>query len=144
MHRQWLLGLMLVIVPTLFIVWAPPSAGDMPDEFQNLQLLDPEISKDDLKTIMKGFTKQLDVKCDFCHIIDEYHKDDNKHKRIARDMIRLVGYLRQNRDAYFPQEEEEEKEEEMVEEPEAEVLTCWLCHRGSAEVEVFMPDGDDD
>ena len=41
-------------------------------------------------------------------------------------------------------EEKEEKKENEVEESEAEVLTCWMCHRGSAEVETFSPDEEDD
>ncbi len=141
-RHKWLAT--LVIAPALFLLPAVPTTGDMPDEFQNLQIFDPEISKDELKTIMRGFTEQLDVKCSFCHTIDEYHKDDNEHKVVTRDMIRLVGYLRENRDTYFPKEEEEGEKEEMVEEIEPEVLTCWMCHRGSAEVETFTPDEGDD
>ncbi len=131
----------LVVVPAALSGVQGQVAADMPDTFQNLQVLPEDISKDELKGIMRGFTEQLDVKCSFCHTIDEYHLDDNKHKRIARDMIRLTQHLRDERDTWFPKPKKEEKEEE--EEAKPEVLTCWMCHRGSAEVEPFTPDEED-
>ncbi len=136
-HRR--LALWLLIVPALLLVPRPDAAADMPETFQNLQVLPADIAKEELKTVMRGFTEQLDVKCSFCHTIDEYHLDDNKHKRIARDMIRLTQHLREERDTWFPQP----KAPEPGEEAKAEVLTCWMCHRGSAEVEPFVPDEDD-
>ena len=132
------LALLLLIVPALLLVIRADVAADMPDTFQNLQVLSEDITKEELKGIMNGFTEQLDVKCTFCHILDEYHKDEKEHKRVARDMIRLVQHLRDERDTWFPKEDEEE------EHAETEVLSCWLCHRGSAEVERFAPDEDDD
>ena len=133
-HRR--LALWLLIVPALLLMPRPDVAADMPETFQNLQVLPEDIAKDELKVVMRGFTEQLDVKCSFCHTIDEYHLDDNKHKRIARDMIRLVQHLRADRDEWFPKPKEEEQDK-------PETLTCWMCHRGSAEVEPFVPDEED-
>ena len=135
MHRStWRFALLLL--PAALLVTPGGVAADMPDTFQNLQVLPEDISKDELKAVMRGFTEQLDVKCSFCHVIDEYHLDDNKHKRIARDMIRLVQHLRDDRDEWFPKPKEDEQDK-------PEVLTCWMCHRGSAEVEPFTPDEED-
>ncbi len=126
----------LLLLPAALLVMPGGVAADMPDTFQNLQVLPEDIPKDDLKAIMRGFTEQLDVKCSFCHTIDEYDKDDNKHKRITRDMIRLVQHLRDDSDEWFPKPKEDEADK-------PEVLTCWMCHRGSAEVEPFTPDEED-
>ncbi len=125
-----------LLLPVALLMMPGGVAADMPDAFQNLQVLPEDISKDELKGIMRGFTEQLDVKCSFCHIIDEYHKDDNKHKPIARDMIRLVQHLRDDRDTWFLEKKEDEEEK-------PELLTCWMCHRGSAELEAFAPDEED-
>lgn len=127
---QCLLGLVLLL-PLLFLAGHDASA-DMPDTFQNLQVLPEDISKDELKEVMNGFTEMLDVKCSYCHIVDEYHKDDKDHKKITRDMIRLVQHLRDSIGTYFP------------EDTEPDTITCWTCHRGSSEVERFEPgDGED-
>ncbi len=133
MHR-----FVFLLLPVALLMLPGGVAADMPDTFQNLQVLPKDISKAELKGIMRGFTEQLDEKCSFCHVIDEYHKDDNKHKRIARDMIRLVQSLREDGDGFFPKKKKKEGEEEKP-----ELLTCWMCHRGSAEVEPFTPDEED-
>ena len=50
------LALLLLIVPALFLVIRADVAADMPDTFQNLQVLSEDITKDELKGIMNGFT----------------------------------------------------------------------------------------
>jgi len=107
-------------------------AQDIPDTFQNLQVLDPDISKEDLKEIMSGFTEQLGVKCTFCHELGEYHLDSNEHKPVARKMITLVNYLRESMELYF------------VEGTKDNQVGCWSCHRGEAEIEGWVPEEEDD
>jgi hypothetical protein len=108
------------------------ASQELPDEFQNLQILDKDITKDELKAVMSGFTAQLGVKCTHCHILDEYEKDDKEHKQKARKMLQLIDYLRQNSESYFGPKMDPEK------------LSCWTCHRGEAEVTAFTPEDDDD
>ena len=110
---------------------APVAAQEMPDSFQNLQIFDPEISKDDLKAAMKGFTASLGVKCSFCHVIDDYDNDEKEHKLIARKMIKLVGHMRANAETYFK------------EGTEVELISCATCHRGEAEIEAWAPEDED-
>lgn len=126
------LGIGVTIAVALFALGHRLSAQDLPDEFVNLQVLDPDISKEDLKATMKGFTAELGVKCTFCHTLDEYDKDDNDHKLVAREMIRLVAKLRQDLDTYFPKEAKPEQ------------ISCWTCHRGEAEIPEYEPVEDDD
>lgn len=131
-HPIGKLGMVTTMVMALAAAGAALPAQDLPDEFVNLQVLDPDISKEELKATMKGFTNGLGVKCTFCHTLDEYDKDDNEHKQMARDMIRLVDMLRENLHTYFPEETKEDK------------ITCWTCHRGEAEVPEWEPVADDD
>jgi Photosynthetic reaction centre cytochrome C subunit len=106
----------------------PAAAQDLPAQFKNLQVLPKTITKPELKALMEGFTDQLDVKCTFCHILDEYDKDDLKHKRDARRMIQLVQHLRGSLDKYFKAGVEERQ------------INCWMCHRGKSEPDEYVPE----
>lgn len=96
-------------------------------EHKNLQVLSKDISKDDLKKTMDGFAEQLGVKCTFCHIVDQYEKDDRPHKADARRMIKLVMDMKARKADYFGPRTKEA------------VIACGLCHRGKAEPEPFVP-----
>jgi len=74
-------------------------------------------SVQETKTAMKVISKDLGVKCKFCHNLDNFADDSNKHKKIARSMMQMTGSL--NKD-YFSWEGARE-------------ITCWTCHQGSAE-----------
>jgi len=101
---------------------APAFAGP---EHKNLQVLPKAITNAELKATMEGFTKQLGVKCTFCHIPDQYEKDDRPHKADARRMIRLVMELKAKKAEFFARGTKDS------------VLNCALCHRGKAEPEPF-------
>jgi hypothetical protein len=96
-------------------------------EHKNLQVLDKNITKDELKKTMNEFAEQLGVKCTFCHIPDQFEKDDRKHKLDARKMIKLVQHMRANRADYFKPTVKPEE------------ITCAGCHRGKPEPEPFVP-----
>jgi len=128
----WLLGIILAALGTGAVVQPRLVAQDIPDEFENLMLLDENISKDDLKATMKGFTEQLGVKCTFCHDLDSYASDEKEHKRIARGMIRLVQHMQENTLEYFKEGTEPNQ------------TGCWTCHRGEAEIEGFAPEDEDE
>lgn len=103
------------------------AAGLARAEHKNLQVLNKDISDADLKKTMEGFTEQLGVKCTFCHIVDQYEKDDRPHKADARRMIRLVLDMKAKKADYFGPRVKEA------------VITCSICHRGQAEPEPFVP-----
>ncbi len=104
----------------------PVTAGAAP-EHKNLQVLRKDISKDELKATMEGFAEQLGVKCTFCHVLDQYEKDERPHKADARRMIKLVMDMKAKKTEYFGPKTKEA------------VITCSLCHRGRAEPEPFIP-----
>jgi len=121
------LGLAL-LVPALLLGLVSSLAAQKPlPPPKNLQVLPKDISPRELKATMQSFADGLGVKCTFCHVLDEYDRDDKKHKKDARRMIRLVADMRANRERYF------------VEDVEAERIDCWLCHRGQPEIETPPP-----
>ena len=92
--------------------WVPR----LPSEFTNLEVLPSDITKAALKRHMKGITKSLGIKCDYCHRTDirDYATDEIAEKVVAREMMRMVERI---------------NHEEFTWEgaPEA---TCFMCHHG--------------
>jgi hypothetical protein len=66
---------------------APPAG---PPRFKNLQILPKDITKDQLKAIMKAQAKALGVDCDHCHEMPNADKDTD-NKKIAREMMKMVS-----------------------------------------------------
>ena len=57
-------------------------------EYKNIQVLKGTPS-DQLVTAMRFITASLGVDCEFCHVGDQYEKDDKKTKQTARQMIQM-------------------------------------------------------
>jgi hypothetical protein len=72
--------------------------GQIPDKYTNLKLLPKDIPYDELVERMRGFTKALGERCNFCHKGEEgqplstydFASDENEHKTIARTMITML------------------------------------------------------
>jgi len=96
-------------------------------DHKNLQVLDKNISKDELKRTMEAFAAQLGVKCTFCHLDEQYEKDDRKQKADARKMIKLVAEMKARRPEFFKTTVKES------------AIQCAMCHRGKAQPEAFIP-----
>ena len=79
-------------------------------KYKNIQLL-KGIPSDRLTKIMFSFKASLGVDCTYCHIKDQFEKDDKPAKQVARKMIQLV------RDTNT-------KLGSMTR------VTCFTCHRG--------------
>jgi hypothetical protein len=80
-------------------------------KYKNIQLL-KGIPSDRLLKVMFAFKSSLGVDCTFCHIKDQFDKDDKPTKQTARKMIQLV------RDT-------------NVKLGTTTRVTCFTCHRGS-------------
>ncbi|HJQ26349.1 MAG TPA: c-type cytochrome [Blastocatellia bacterium] len=78
-------------------------------KYKNIQLL-KGLPADRLMKIMFAFKDSLGVDCTFCHIKDQFEKDDKPEKQTARKMIALV------RDANAK--------------IGAARVSCYTCHRG--------------
>jgi hypothetical protein len=58
--------------------------------FKNIQVLKGQPAGRVLN-IMGTFTRALGVRCDFCHTVGEWEKDDNDMKKAARDMVHMTN-----------------------------------------------------
>lgn len=50
---------------------APQAAAQAPSAagFKNLQVLPRDITRDQLLAVMRGFTRSLGVRCNYCHVV---------------------------------------------------------------------------
>ena len=87
----------------------------------NMQVLSFD-SKKELKKYMKSISKDLGVKCVFCHDMNDKSLD-TKHKIIARDMIIMQRNLNNQ---FFAQ-----MGDSLSQNQNSFQISCWTCHRGS-------------
>lgn len=80
-------------------------------KYKNIQLL-KGIPSDRLMKVMFAFKASLGVDCTYCHIKDQFEKDDKPTKQTARKMIQLVRDTNAKLGT-------------------ATRVTCFTCHRGS-------------
>lgn len=115
----------LLLVPLLL---AAPAAAQIPERFENLQVLPEDISRDSLMQVMRTFSMSLGVRCVHCHVGREgtqnfagydFDSDDRAPKRTARFMMRMVRDLNTRVLAELPDRSD----------PPVRV-TCITCHRG--------------
>ena len=95
-------------------------------ELIDLQVLDFE-SERDLKKYMKTISKDLGVKCTFCHDLND-KSIDTDHKLIAREMIKMQMNLNKSFFALVG--------DSLLNSENALRISCWTCHRGSKEPEL--------
>jgi hypothetical protein len=115
---------------------APPRPQFVwPERITNARALPANIGADRLRTTMTGFARSLGVRCTFCHVGQEgaplstfdFASDARPHKNIARGMIRMVARI--NTTELTP----------ILGASSAPRVTCYTCHRGSAEPETALP-----
>jgi tetratricopeptide (TPR) repeat protein len=75
------------------------AGGQIPEKFENLQVLPKDIARPQLVQVMRGFTTALGVRCAFCHVHTgqesdlstfDFKSDDKPAKRTARLMMNMV------------------------------------------------------
>ena len=105
-------------------------------QFHNLKVLPVNISHDELIATMRGFSRSLGVRCDFCHAAGapsadgkeqlDFPSDAKPEKNVARQMIRMVRGI--NGDFIA-----------KVDPKANNAVTCGTCHRGKPQPEPFTP-----
>ncbi|HEY2865751.1 MAG TPA: c-type cytochrome [Pyrinomonadaceae bacterium] len=83
-------------------------------KFKNIKVLN-DMPADQLGKVMNIFSASLGVKCSFCHVTDDFSKDDKRAKNTARQMIKMVFDINKNNFNGRPQ------------------VTCNSCHNGHEE-----------
>lgn len=94
---------------------APPTVAPAPGSagtFKDLQVMPKDVTKAQLKTIMKEQSKALGVDCDHCHKEPDMAADHPK-KVIAREMMKMTAELNKKYRSSTNGK-----------------VTCWSCHRG--------------
>ena len=93
---------------------------------RNLKVLPKDISNADLDSVMEGYSKALNVDCNFCHAENktktdiDFASDDKPEKEITRMMMKLTAAV--NKD-YFDYTIVYKAGEKMA-------VSCYTCHDG--------------
>jgi len=120
-----------VAIALAALALAAPVAAQVPDEFTNLKLLPPDISKAELVATMRGWAGALGVRCNHCHVGSEnpaslrgmnFASDEKATKRTARRMLEMSRTLNDKLLADLP----------TAEHRDHQTITCYSCHRGMA------------
>ena len=101
-----------------------PATGQLPESFENLQVLPEDIEPRALVDQMRSFAGSLGVRCTHCHVGEEgrplatfdFASDEPEAKRVAREMIRMTQAINQT---YLPATERQAVME----------VSCYTCHR---------------
>jgi mono/diheme cytochrome c family protein len=107
---------------------APAAVAQVPDEFSNLQLLDPAISKEQLVGTMRDWARGIGQRCNYCHVGPDdlegmdFASDEKDTKRTARKMLELSRVLNRELLRDLP----------TAEGRRAMVVSCYVCHQGEA------------
>lgn len=80
-------------------------------KFKNIKVLN-EMPAEQMGKVMNMMSSSLGVNCNFCHAENDFAKDGNEHKDIARDMLRMTFELNEK---YFESRSE---------------INCNTCHQG--------------
>lgn len=91
--------------------------------FKNVQTL-KNMPAGRLVGVMNGWTKALGVKCNHCHTLGAWEKEDVPAKQIARDMVALTSRING----------ESLKEIKNLK-SERPSISCYTCHRGAVKPE---------
>jgi hypothetical protein len=99
----------------------------------NLKVLPKTMSHDDVVKVMRTFTGDLGVQCEFCHAQNatthriDAASDANPVKDQARYMMTMTADLNDQYLANLPGKRY------------ADPITCGTCHRGESHPSVFVP-----
>jgi hypothetical protein len=91
----------------------PPKPAEQ--VYKNIQIF-KGLPAPELQSMMAGFARSLGVNCTYCHVPNEFEKDDKEAKLTARKMVRMVSTIGDFLNS-------------------ASGVSCWTCHRGKAEPE---------
>ena len=96
-------------------------------EFKYVQVLDIT-SKSEMRKYMKSISKDLGVKCSYCHDMDD-KSADTPAKEITREMIKLTRYLNELLNS--------DKKDTINHKTH---VSCWTCHYGNTQPASIRPE----
>jgi len=120
---------MKLLATIIIILSVFTSFGIMQDKPKNLQILEFESGRN-LKKYMKSISKDLGVKCTFCHDLND-KAIDTDHKLIAREMMKMQRDLNKQYFAMIG--------DSLLKHKNTLQISCWTCHRGANEPQLVRP-----
>lgn len=122
----------LVVLILAFVVAVSSAFTKTDPGYKNLQILPKDITERQMDSVMHHFSASLNVGCEFCHIKKQipvfeqwdWASDANKHKLVARNMMKMTNKLN---DEYFPYSGKAENMSTIL------TVTCFTCHNGQKE-----------
>lgn len=111
---------------SIIVIMALPGDAQLPEKFENLQILPSDISENDLMDVMNGFTRALGFKCNRCHVrsvarVYDYASDSLELKSNARYMMKMTKTINETHVANMDNSGEQKVE-----------VRCYTCHRGKS------------
>ena len=118
----------------LLLVSSHAARAGLFDDPSNLEILPKDISAEELRDTMRGFSQGTGSRCSACHVGEveadlgtyDFTLDDKEKKLKAREMIQLVSNINEQIATAFPNSSG----------PPVQV-TCATCHRGQAKPEMI-------
>lgn len=106
--------------------------------YKNLKVLPKKITKPELDSVMKTFTRSLGVKCDFCHAKKEdggqgldFASDKEEAKNEARGMMKMTAKINKK---FFKVKDASGLHTKLE-------VTCYTCHHGQGHPAKNAPAG---
>ena len=88
--------------------------------FKNIEILKGKKASR-LPAMMSALTGLLGVGCSYCHVTNEWAREDKPTKQTARKMFRMIGTI--NKDNFEGKN----------------AVSCWTCHRGNPHPPIQSP-----
>ncbi|MFQ6674002.1 MAG: c-type cytochrome [Fidelibacterota bacterium] len=123
----------ILTIPLVALLIAPGLLGAQ--ELKNVHVLPFRTKKEITSFMKKSVAKSLGVKCKFCHNLKNYPSDENPHKVVAREMMRMMTNINEQMTSI----QKVAVEAGMEHWDEAPKIDCWVCHRGSSQPELAAP-----
>jgi tetratricopeptide (TPR) repeat protein len=130
MHAKWYF---IVSFSAVFLFCSSISSTQIPDRFENLQILPKDIPKKELVDIMRSYTRALGESCEYCHVgkgrdlsTFTFASDEKPQKKTARAMIQMAQAINEQYLRQIPSS------------PETKItVNCATCHHGQARPEAI-------
>ena len=120
-----------VLSAALVTAFSSGLQAQIPEKFENLEVLPKDISRNELTQVMRAFALGLGVRCQYCHVVKaganpnsleslDFKSDDKIEKKKARVMMKMVHTINTTLLPDVPERAQ----------PQVNVQ-CVTCHRGS-------------
>jgi hypothetical protein len=146
MHKSVILILTLVCALGCTAIKQQKSQAAAADDlqFRNLKVFPQNIPREQLLAAMRGFSRGLGVRCNFCHAAApapseelDFASDEKGEKEIARAMLRMT--MRINADLGDMGGGGAAHDGEAHAGAGESRVSCWTCHRGKEDPDMPPP-----